>query len=55
MIGGDEDLDLLSLFPQEDARIMGGMGRYKALRRSTMEGKNELKRLGVIEEEAPIK
>jgi hypothetical protein len=22
-----QDLDLLSLFPQEDARIMGGMGR----------------------------
>jgi hypothetical protein len=27
MIGGDVDLDLLSLFPQEDARIMGQMGR----------------------------
>jgi hypothetical protein len=27
MIDGDVNLDLLSLFPQEDARIMGGMGR----------------------------
>jgi hypothetical protein len=27
MIGGNEDLDLLSIFPQKDARIMGGIGR----------------------------
>jgi hypothetical protein len=27
MIGGNIDLDLLSLFPQKDARIMGEMGR----------------------------
>jgi hypothetical protein len=27
MIGGNVDLDLLSLFPQKDARIMGEMGR----------------------------
>jgi hypothetical protein len=27
VIGGNVDLDLLSLFPQKDARIMGGMGR----------------------------
>jgi hypothetical protein len=27
MIGGNVDLDLLSLFPQKDARIMGGIGR----------------------------
>jgi hypothetical protein len=27
LIGRNVDLDLLSLFPQEDARIMGGMGR----------------------------
>jgi hypothetical protein len=25
VIGGNVDLDLLSLFPQKDARIMGGM------------------------------
>jgi hypothetical protein len=27
VIGGNVDLDLLSLFPQKDARIMGGMER----------------------------
>jgi hypothetical protein len=27
VIGGNIDLDLLSLFPQKDARNMGGMGR----------------------------
>ena len=27
LIGGNVDLDLLSLFPQEYARFMGGMGR----------------------------
>ena len=27
LIGGNVDLDLLSLFPQKDARIMGGRGR----------------------------
>jgi hypothetical protein len=27
MIGEDVDLDILSLFPQEDAIIMGGVGR----------------------------
>jgi hypothetical protein len=37
MIGGNVDLDLLSLFPQKDARIMGGMGRKASYSRSTME------------------
>ena len=27
LIGGNVDLDLLSLFPQEGARIFGGIGR----------------------------
>ena len=27
VIGGNVDLDLISLFPQEYARFMGGMGR----------------------------
>jgi hypothetical protein len=27
VVGGNVDLDLLSLFPQKDARIMGGMER----------------------------
>jgi hypothetical protein len=31
MIGGNVDLDLLSLFPQKDARIMGGLGRKSKL------------------------
>jgi hypothetical protein len=31
MIGGNVDLDLLFLFPQKDARIMGGMGRKSKL------------------------
>ena len=30
MIGEDVDLDLLSLFPQKDARIIGGMERKQA-------------------------
>jgi hypothetical protein len=44
-IGGNIDLDLLSLFPQRDARIMGGIERGESFPRSTMEGergKNEL-------------
>ena len=45
VIGGDIDLDLLSLFPQRYARIMGGIERWASFPRSTMEGerrKNEL-------------
>jgi hypothetical protein len=44
-IGGNVDLDLLSLFPQRYARIMGGIERWASFPRSTMEGerrKNEL-------------
>jgi hypothetical protein len=37
MIGGNVDLDLLSLFPKKDARIMGGMGGRASSSRSTME------------------
>jgi hypothetical protein len=44
VIGGNVDLDLLSLFPQKLARIHGGIGRKQAWRRSTMGGKCELKR-----------
>jgi hypothetical protein len=29
VISGNEDLDLLSLFPKKDARNMGGMGEMK--------------------------
>jgi hypothetical protein len=45
VIGGNVDLDLLSLFPQRYARIMGGIERWGNFPRSTMEGerrKNEL-------------
>jgi hypothetical protein len=30
VIGGNVDIDLLSLFPQKDARIMGGNGGGRA-------------------------
>jgi hypothetical protein len=45
VIGGNIDLDLLSLFPQRYARIMGGIERWASFPRSTMEGdrkENEL-------------
>jgi hypothetical protein len=45
VIGGNIDLDFLSLFPQRYARIMGGIERWASFPRSTMEGerrKNEL-------------
>jgi hypothetical protein len=38
VIGGNRDLDLLSLFPQRYARIMGGIERWANFPRSTMEG-----------------
>jgi hypothetical protein len=44
-IGGKVDLDLLSLFSQRYARIMGGIERWTSFPRSTMEGErreNEL-------------
>ena len=44
-IGGNVDLDLLSLFPQRYTRIMGGIERGQAFPRSNNEGergKNEL-------------
>jgi hypothetical protein len=47
LIGGNIDLDLLSLFPQRYARIMGGIERWASFPRSTMEGergKNKLAR-----------
>ena len=36
------DLDLLSLFPPEQARIVGGIESKQALRMSTMEIEQEL-------------
>ena len=43
-IGGNVDLDLLSLFPQRYARIMGGIERGQAFPRSTMAGERGEKR-----------
>ena len=41
MIGGNMDLDLLSLFPQKYARIIGGIERGARFSRSTMMGERE--------------
>jgi hypothetical protein len=41
VIGGNVDLDLLSLFPQRYARIMGGIERWVSFPRSTMERERE--------------
>jgi hypothetical protein len=41
VIGGNVDLDLLSLFPQRDARIMGGIERGASFPRSTMAGERK--------------
>ena len=43
VIGGNVDLDLLSLFPQKLARIHGGVESQQARRRSTMGEEHELK------------
>ena len=43
VLGGNVDLDLLSLFPQKLARIYGGIESLQALRRSTMGEEHELK------------
>jgi hypothetical protein len=40
-IGGNTDLDLLSVFPQRYARIMGGIERGASFPRSTMVGERE--------------
>ena len=45
-IGGNVDLDLLSLFPQRYARIMGGIEREASFPRSTMVGEREKNVLG---------
>ena len=45
-IGGNVDLDLLSLLPQIYARIMGGIEREASFARSTMVGEREKNVLG---------
>jgi hypothetical protein len=44
VIGGNIDLDLLSLFPQRYARIMGGIERWESFPKSTMEEERGEKR-----------
>jgi hypothetical protein len=41
LIGRVVDLDLLSLFPQRYAKIMGGIEREASFSRSTMVGERE--------------
>jgi hypothetical protein len=40
MIGGNIDLDLLSLFPQKESRIIGGIESWQAPRGQQWWGKN---------------
>jgi hypothetical protein len=51
MIGGNVDLDLLSLFPQKDARIMRGMGRKGKLFKVNNGGERKWKSQPPNEEE----
>jgi hypothetical protein len=51
VIGGKTDLYILSLFPQKDARIMGGMEEGGQASRSTMEEREAQKRGWLKEEE----
>jgi hypothetical protein len=55
VIGGKVDLDLLSLFPQRDARNMGGGGRRREgkFSRSTME-EREAQKCGWLNEEEGV-
>ena len=53
MIGGNVDLDLLSLFPQEGARIIGGIERKQSSRGSTMEERELAKDKKTVGEEDP--
>ena len=47
LFGRNVDLDLLSLFPQKDSRIIGGIEGYGKLSRTTMvESKRRKKKLG---------
>jgi hypothetical protein len=55
VIGGNVDLDLLSLFPQKDARNMGKWRREGKLSRSTMEEREAQKRGWLKKEEGVFK
>jgi hypothetical protein len=54
VIGGNVDLDLLSLFPQKDARIMGGMGRKGKLFKVNNGGERKRKSQLPNEEEGAL-
>jgi hypothetical protein len=54
MIGGNVDLDLLSLFPQKDARFMGGMGRKGKLFKVNNGGESKWKSHPPNEEEGAL-
>ena len=57
-IGGNVDLDLLSLFRQIYTRITGGIERKASFSKGQQwrrERKNKLKKWGTIGEEGPLK
>jgi hypothetical protein len=54
MISGNVDLDLLSLFPQKDARIMGEMGRKGKLFKVNNGGERKWKSQPPNEEEGAL-
>jgi hypothetical protein len=54
VIGENVDLDLLSLFPQKDARIMGGMGRKGKLFKINNGGERKRKSQPPNEEEGAL-
>jgi hypothetical protein len=54
VIGGDVDLDLLSLFPQKDARVMRGMGRKGKLFKVNNGGERKWKSQPLNEEEGAL-
>ena len=53
-LGGIVDLDLLFLFPQEYARIIGGIGRKASFLKVNNGGERVRKRLGFIGEEGAL-
>jgi hypothetical protein len=53
LIGRIIDLDLPSLFPQEYARIMGGMGRFLAQEGQQWRANMSSKDWGLLEKKPP--
>jgi hypothetical protein len=54
LIGRIVDLDLLSLFPQEDARIIGGIERKQAPKVQQWWGKTCLREIVSIKKKVPL-